>query len=292
MIPYRTLNCNGTLFSLEHPAVMGIVNVNSDSFFAGSRFTLERDVINRIEEMANAGVPIVDIGAMSSRPGSVVISPAEEWSRLSAILSSIRRHFPELIISIDTLHSQTARKSLDLGIDMINDISGGTYDPSILKVVGEYDVPFIIMHMKGNPENMQSNPRYDNVVAEVFDFFVAQITKAEEEGIVDLILDPGFGFGKNLTHNYQLLQNMHAFEILRFPILTGVSRKGMIQKILEVDTGNALNGTTAVHMLALMKGARILRAHDVAEAVECIKIWEKFNNPELDVSDLGPYIMG
>lgn len=290
MIQYRTLNCNGKLISLERPAVMGIVNVTSDSFYAGSRAPDESTVLKRIEKMEDEDAVMIDLGAMSSRPGASIISPGEEWERLSGVLLSVRQHFPHLVLSIDTLHSSTAAQALDLGSDIINDISGGTYDAEMMKVVGQYDVPFVVMHMKGTPEDMQVNPVYDNVVTEVFDFFVERMAEAEKHGIVDIILDPGFGFGKTLSHNYMLLQNLHAFKILRYPVLTGVSRKGMIQQIINQKSDNTLNGTTAVHMLALMKGARILRVHDVKEAVECIKIWEKFNNPDTDISDVGSYI--
>jgi len=270
---------------------MGIVNLTSDSFYAGSRTPNESAVIKRIEKMMDEGSAMVDLGAMSSRPGASIISPEEEWVRLSAVLKLVRQNFPSLLLSLDTLHSFTAAKALDLGIDIINDISGGTFDPEMMKVVGRYDVPFVVMHMKGMPEDMQVNPLYENVVTEVFDFFVEQMAEAERYGIVDVILDPGFGFGKTLSHNYQLLQNLHAFEILRYPLLAGVSRKGMIQQIVDQKSDNALNGTTAVHMLALMKGARILRVHDVKEAMECIKIWEKFNDPDTDISEVGSYIV-
>lgn len=290
MMQYLTLNCNGKLISLERPAVMGIVNVTEDSFYSGSRVS-ESNVLTRIEEMQKHGALIIDIGGMSSRPGAEVISPEEEWNRLSAIIPSFRSQFPDLLLSVDTLHSATAQKALDLGADLINDISGGTYDSGMMATVGRYDVPFVIMHMQGLPENMQIDPRYDNVVTAVFDFFVSRIAEAEERGIVDLILDPGFGFGKTLNQNYQLLHHLHAFEILRYPLLVGVSRKGMIQKLLDVSTQNALNGTTAAHMLALVKGARILRVHDVEEAVQSIKIWEKFNTSDLDISDYGSYII-
>lgn len=292
MMPYLTLNCNGKLFSLEKPAVMGIVNINSDSFYDFSRAKVTKEVMIKVESMIENGAAIIDIGAMSSRPGSSIISPEEEWTRMEEILPVLRKNFQKHIISVDTVHSSTAQKSLDQGVDIINDISGGTFDRQMMAVVGQYQAPFVVMHMQGRPETMQSNPSYENVVTEVFDFFVRQIAEAQDHGIVDLILDPGFGFGKSLNHNYQLLQNLHAFEILRFPVLAGVSRKGMIQKILDVDVGNALNGTTAVHMLALMRGARILRAHDVAEATECLKVWEKFNHPDREVSEVGPYIIG
>ncbi len=290
MMQYRTLNCNGQLISLEKPAVMGIVNVTNDSFYVGSRVD-EKEVFERIEAMQVQGALIIDIGAMSSRPGAEIIPHEVEWRRLSHIVSAFHKRFPDLLLSIDTLHSATAQKALDCGADMINDISGGTFDAKMLTTVGRFDVPFVIMHMQGLPENMQDNPSYDNVVTKVFDFFVRQIAAAENAGIVDLILDPGFGFGKTLTHNYQLLHDLHAFEILRYPVLAGVSRKGMIQKILGVDADNALNGTTAVHMLALMKGVRILRVHDVQEAVQCIHIWEKFKTPDQGDSDHGSYII-
>lgn len=292
MIKYRTLNCNSRLISLENPAVMGIINVTPDSFYSGSRLNQERSVLERIAEMIDEGASFIDMGAMSSRPGAEILPATEEWIRLSTLIPIVRQQFSDLLISIDTVHSSTAEKALDLGVDMINDISGGTYDQSMMKVVGRYNVPFVIMHMKGMPHNMQNNPVYENVVTEVFDFFVSRIAEAEENGIVDLILDPGFGFGKTLEHNFELLHYLHAFEILRFPILVGVSRKGMIHRLLQVDPENALNGTTAVHMLALMKGARLLRVHDVKEAVECIKIWGKFSNPEIDVSGTPSYIIG
>lgn len=290
MMQYRTLNCNGKLISLDSPAVMGIVNITEDSFYTGSRVD-ENTVFARIEDMQREGVLLIDIGAMSSRPGAKIISPEEEWSRLSAVIPSFRKEFPDLLLSIDTLHSLTAQRALDVGADVINDISGGTYDSQMMATVGQYDVPFVIMHMRGLPGNMQQDPSYDHVVTAVFDFFVSQIAAAEKAGIVDLILDPGFGFGKSLTHNYELLHHLRAFEILRYPVLAGISRKGMIQKLLDVNTENALNGTTAVHMLALMNGARILRVHDVEEAVQCIKIWEKFNAPEQGISDFGSYII-
>ncbi len=292
ILPYQTLNCRGRLVSLEYPAVMGIVNVNSDSFYRSSRVTQSVDVCRRVESMISAGAVMVDIGAMSSRPGADIIPAEDEWDRLKNALNEVRRHFPEVIISVDTLHSLTAQRSLDEGADIINDISGGTYDPQMMAVVGRFRTPFVIMHMQGLPGHMQDKPHYDNVVTDVFDFFVRQIAKAENHGIVDLILDPGFGFGKSLVHNYQLLQNLHAFEILRYPVLVGVSRKGMIQKTLDVDADHALNGTTAVHMLALMRGARILRVHDVDAAMECIKIWEKFNNPEKEIIGSWSYIIG
>lgn len=281
MIQYSTLNCNGRVISLQVPKVLGVVNLTVDSFYAGSRVVSIGKVLDRIAQMQKDGATMIDLGAMSSRPGADIISSEEEWSRISQVFFDVRTAFPELILSVDTVHSDTAEKVLDLGADIINDISAGLFDDSMMAVVGRYQAPYVIMHMKGLPSNMQHNPEYENVVTEVFDFFVERIEAAAKSNIVDLILDPGFGFGKRLFHNYSLLKHLKAYKILRYPVLVGVSRKGMIQKVLDVNADKALNGTTAVHMMALLNGAKILRVHDVKEAVECIRIWEKFNSPDV-----------
>lgn len=288
MISYITINCNGRLVSLQTPAVMGIVNITSDSFYKHSRLQNERGVLDQVEKMATDGAAWIDIGVMSSRPGAAIITPEEEWARLDPFFDLIRKQFPEMLISVDTLHAQTAQQVLDRGADMINDISGGTYDDKMLNVVGRYNVPFVMMHMQGLPKNMQDRPEYEDVVTDIFDFFTRQIEKATDHGITDIVLDPGFGFGKTLKHNYRLLRYLDAFEIFRYPVMVGVSRKGMIQKTIGRPAEEALNGTTAVHMLSLMKGARILRVHDVREAVECVQIWEKYKEGEKDyiVEDL------
>lgn len=280
MITYTTLNCNGRLVSLDTPAVMGIINITTDSFYSGSRLQQEEDVLEKVRQMKEEGAVFIDIGVMSSRPGAKMIGPEEEWERMKPYFRSVRSHFPDLLISVDTLHSGTAQRVLDLGADMINDVSGGMYDSEMMRVVGGYKAPYVIMHMQGLPENMQHNPQYEDVVTDVFDFFTEQIEKAVAHQITDVILDPGFGFGKTLKHNYRLLRYLDAYEIFRYPIMVGISRKGMIQKSIEVSAEEALNGTTAAHMLALIKGARILRVHDVKEAVECVRIWEKFNHEE------------
>lgn len=280
MVTYETLNCNGRLISLEIPAVMGILNVTSDSFYKGSRLENTDDVLRQAERMVQEGAVFLDIGAMSSRPGAEIISPQEEWSRLRDPFRQLRKSFPEVVISVDTLHSDTARRSLEEGADMINDISAGVYDNRMMEVVSDFPVPYIMMHMQGRPENMQIDPVYADVVTEVIDFFTERVETAEKHGIVDLILDPGFGFGKTLEHNYELLANLHAFRIFRYPVLAGMSRKGMIQKLLDVSSDEALNGTTAAHMIALSRGVRILRVHDVKEAVQGVRIWEKINSPD------------
>lgn len=288
MISYITINCNGRLVSLQTPAVMGIVNITSDSFYKHSRVQNERAVLDQVEKMATDGAAWIDIGVMSSRSGAAIITPEEEWARLDPFFDLIRKQFPEMLISVDTLHAQTAQQVLDRGADMINDISGGTYDDKMMNVVGRYDVPFVMMHMQGLPKNMQDRPEYEDVVTDIFDFFTRQIEKATDHGITDIVLDPGFGFGKTLKHNYRLLRYLDAFEIFRYPVMVGVSRKGMIQKTIGRPAEEALNGTTAVHMLSLMKGARILRVHDVREAVECVQIWKKYKEGEKDyiVEDL------
>lgn len=282
MISYITINCNGRLVSLQTPAVMGIVNITSDSFYKHSRVQNERAVLDQVEKMATDGAAWIDIGVMSSRSGAAIITPEEEWARLDPFFDLIRKQFPEMLISVDTLHAQTAQQVLDRGADMINDISGGTYDDKMMNVVGRYDVPFVMMHMQGLPKNMQDRPEYEDVVTDIFDFFTRQIEKATDHGITDIVLDPGFGFGKTLKHNYRLLRYLDAFEIFRYPVMVGVSRKGMIQKTIGRPAEEALNGTTAVHMLSLMKGARILRVHDVREAVECVQIWKKYKEGEKD----------
>lgn len=280
MISYTTINCNGRLVSLDTPVVMGIINITTDSFYKNSRLQNERSVLDQVEKMVSEGAGLIDIGVMSSRPGAAIISAEEEWERLDPFFDLIRRQFPDLLISVDTLHADTARQVLERGADIINDISGGTYDKYMMEVVGKYDVPFVMMHMQGLPENMQDQPEYEDVITDIFDFFTEQTEKAIEHGITDIILDPGFGFGKTLKHNYRLLRYLDAFDIFRYPVMVGVSRKGMIQKTIGRPAEEALNGTTAVHMLSLIKGARILRVHDVREAVECIHIWGKYKEGE------------
>ncbi|GAA5220732.1 dihydropteroate synthase [Membranihabitans marinus] len=281
LITYDTLNCHGHLVDLQSPKVMGVLNFNEDSFYPASRIKAIDDMIYSADKMIKEGAWFIDIGAMSSRPGSKILSEDEELKRIKIYFSELKSTFPKALISVDTLHSKVAEWVLSHGAAMINDISGGMYDKDMLHVVGKYPVPFVIMHMEGLPETMQNDPHYENVVLSVFDYFTERIESAKKANIVDLILDPGIGFGKTIVHNFSLLHYLDAYDVLRFPILVGVSRKSFIRNVLDVNVEEALNGTTAVHMLALAKGAKILRVHDVKEAVQCIKIWEEFNSDNI-----------
>lgn len=270
-----TLNCKGKLLDLSRPLVMGILNITDDSFFPGSRMTTPEQALENAIVMQNEGASIIDIGGMSSRPGSLPISEEEELNRILPVIELITRQLPEAILSIDTYRSGVAKLAVEAGASIINDISAGRMDANMYKTVGQLKVPYILMHMKGSPADMQLKPVYENVVEEVLDFFIAELGKLREAAIRDVIIDPGFGFGKTVEHNYQLLKNLHVFKITGVPILTGISRKSMIYKVLNTTPELALNGTSALHMVALQQGARILRTHDVAEAVEVIALYTK-----------------
>jgi dihydropteroate synthase len=267
-----TINCKGQLLDLSIPKVMGIINVTPDSFFDGGKLTNTDLVLQHAERMLNEGADILDIGGMSSRPGAEIISAEEELKRVIAPLKSLVEHFPKAIISVDTIHAKVAEESLGIGAHIINDISAGRFDEGMLGVVSKHRAPFIIMHMKGLPSDMQREPHYENVTTEVMDFFAERIEACSKAGINDTILDPGFGFGKSIAHNYTLLRNLSYFAQLNLPLVAGVSRKGMICKVLGVNPEDALNGTTIVNTIALMRGAHILRVHDVKEAKEAIKV--------------------
>jgi dihydropteroate synthase len=269
-----TLNCRGILVDLQDPIVMGVINATPDSFYEQSRTTSEREILTKVAQMVADGATIIDIGAMSSRPGAQKITAKAEIERLRALLPPIRDAFPEQVISLDTIWSQVARWALDQGVHMINDISAWQFDPELLDVVVEYKVPYVLMHMQGKPEQMQVNPRYSDVLLEVLDYLIAKQGVLVDRGIIDIIVDPGFGFGKTVDQNYALLQNLHIFKMLERPIMVGLSRKSMIQKVLKVEAENALNGTSALHMVALQQGAQILRTHDVKAATECIELWK------------------
>jgi dihydropteroate synthase len=267
-----TINCKGQLLDLSVPKVMGIINVTPDSFFDGGKLTNTDAVLQHAERMLNEGADILDLGGMSSRPGAEIISAEEELKRVIAPLKSLVQHFPNAIISVDTIHAKVAEESLGIGAHIINDISAGRFDEGMLSVVSKHRAPFIIMHMKGLPSDMQREPHYENVTPEVMDFFAERIEACRKTGINDTILDPGFGFGKSIAHNYTLLRNLSYFAQLNLPVVVGVSRKGMICKVLGVNPEDALNGTTIVNTIALMKGAHILRVHDVKEAKQAIKV--------------------
>ncbi len=273
-----TLNCNGQLLSLHQPIVMGIINATPDSFYEGSRISGVDEALHRAEQQLEEGATILDIGGMSSRPGAQVITVEEELSRIVPIISSIKKKFPEAIISVDTVHAEVARAGVMEGAGLINDISAGRIDAGLYNGVAELGVPYVLMHMQGRPENMQLAPSYDNILEEVLNFLTLEVGKLRQLGVKDIIIDPGFGFGKTIEDNYRILKSLHVFQVLGLPILSGLSRKSMIYKLLEIEAGEALNGTSALHMVALQQGSSILRTHDVKAANEVIKLWSQLES--------------
>ena len=271
----NVLNCKGRLLNLEVPAVMGILNVTPDSFYDGGQFNVIENALEQTGQMLEEGATIIDIGGMSSRPGAEIISVDEELNRVLLIVREIHKSFPKAILSIDTVHSDVAQKTIDEGVSMINDISGGTIDPGIWDVAKVNDVPYVLMHMQGRPNDMQKNPTYDDVALDILKFLRDKVFNLENLGVKDILIDPGFGFGKSIDQNYQLLNRLGSFRILDCPILVGISRKSMIYKLLDGTPEEALNGTSALHMIALQNGAKILRTHDVREAVECVQLHEQ-----------------
>lgn len=268
-----SIRISDRLLDLSTPRVMGIVNATPDSFFGGSRQQAVDGVLRTVEQMVADGADMVDIGGQSTRPGAVRISADEEAQRVLPLIAVVHERFPELILSIDTFYGAVAREAVAAGAAIVNDISAWSIDPELFTAVAEMRVPYILMHMQGTPETMQSNPTYTDVVNEVYRFFSQKLAALRQAGVADVILDPGFGFGKTLTHNYQLLARLSEFEPLGCTVLAGVSRKGMIYKLLETTPEDALNGTTAANTLALVNGARILRVHDVRAAVEAVKLF-------------------
>ncbi len=262
---------------LSSPKVMGIINLTPDSFYSNSRVE-EKEILETAERMIGEGAHILDIGAYSSRPGADDIEVEEEEGRLIPSLEALKKEFKEVPISVDTFRSSVAKKALDLGADMINDISGGVLDPAILNQVLKHKVPYVIMHMKGTPQTMVRENQYEDMMIEIIDHLKQRVFKISKLGIADLIIDPGFGFAKDIDQNFHLLKNLSELRIIERPILAGLSRKSMIYKKLNVSTEDALNGTTVVNTLALNQGVNILRVHDVKEAVESIKIFELYNN--------------
>lgn len=273
--PQLTLNCRGRLLSLQAPKVMGVLNVTPDSFYDGGRYTAEASMLHRAEQLLEQGASIIDIGGMSSRPGAELIEPDEELSRVLPAIRAIHEHLPEAIISIDTIRGKVAREAVAAGAAIINDISAGAFDEDMYPAAAELQVPYLLMHMQGSPKTMQQRPDYEDVVREVLDFFIAETGKLRALGVKDILLDPGFGFGKTVEHNYQLLKQLHVFQILDLPLVAGLSRKSMINKVLGIKPEQALNGTTALNMVSLQQGAKLLRVHDVRPAVETIRLWQQ-----------------
>ena len=269
--------------SLERPVVMGILNVTPDSFYDGGRYTSESQIINRIHEIVEQGAGIIDVGAYSTRPGAAFVDEQEELSRLSFAVELVRKYYPRVPVSIDTFRANVAREICRcLGDVIVNDISGGTLDDKMFETVAELNVPYILMHIQGTPQTMQIAPHYDYVVREVWDFLKDRVERLNALGFDKIILDQGFGFGKTLEHNYRLLARMEEFLDLGYPLLVGISRKTMIWKLLEVTPQEALNGTTVLNTISLLKGAHILRVHDVREAVEAVRIVEAMRSAEKD----------
>lgn len=269
------IRCKGKILNLDECLVMGILNLTPDSFFDGGQNNELTEITKKVEKMLSDGASIIDIGGYSSRPGAIEISEDEELKRVIPVIKHLTNEFPEIVISIDTFRSDVARKSIEVGASIVNDISAGEMDKNMYKTVAELQVTYIMMHMQGTPQNMQQNPNYNNVVTEVLSYFETKIKQLKELGINDLIIDPGFGFGKTVEHNYELLQQMERFNELNAPILVGFSRKSMINKVLGTTPETALNGTTALNTLALTKGANILRVHDVKEAKQAVDLYHK-----------------
>lgn len=269
----HTINVNGRLVDLSTPQVMGILNVTPDSFFAGSRKQTDAEIAARVEEILSQGASMIDIGAYSSRPNADHVSAQEEMERLRRGLKILRRVTPEAMVSVDTFRADVARMCVEeYGVGIINDIAGGEMDADMFDTVARLRVPYIMMHMQGTPQNMQQAPHYDNLMKEIFMYFARKVQQLHDRGVCDIILDPGFGFGKTLEHNYELLAHLEEFDVFDLPLLVGISRKSMIYRLLDTTPQEALNGTTALHTISLMKGAHILRVHDVREAVETVKI--------------------
>jgi dihydropteroate synthase len=266
------LNIKGSLLDLSSPKIMGILNVTPDSFYDGGVYSNEKEVLKQVEKMILDGVDIIDVGGYSSKPGAKTINIKEEEKRVLPIIKLIYKTFKKTIISVDTFRSEIAEKSLNAGASIINDISGGDFDNNIYKIAERYKATYIMMHMKGNPSNMQINPTYKNINYEIIKDLSKKIDFAQKKGVCDIIIDPGFGFGKTIEHNYQILNNLKLYKVLHKPILIGVSRKSMIYKLLKTDPSKALNGTTALNTIALINGANILRVHDVKQANEVIKL--------------------
>lgn len=271
-----TLNCKGRLLVIEKPVVMGILNITPDSFYSGSRVQQLDDILSKAEQMISEGAAILDIGGQSTKPGSDRLTAAEELQRVIPAIHQIKEKFPETFLSIDTYHSTVAKEAVAAGADIVNDISAGEMDRQMISTVAALHVPYIAMHMKGTPANMQQNPVYEDVTKEVVDYFIQKLNECKQAGITDIIIDPGFGFGKTIQHNFQLLKKLEAFQIFHIPVMAGLSRKSTIWKTLNTVPEEALNGTTVLNTIALTKGASILRVHDIKEAMEAIELYQAY----------------
>jgi len=273
-----TINCKGKLIDLSTPKVMGILNVTPNSFYDGGKHVDEKSILLQVEKMLLEGATFIDIGGYSSKPNAEFVTEEEELQRILPIVQKILNEFPETIISIDTFRSKVAKETVESGAAMINDISAGNLDEEMLQTIANLRVPYIMMHMKGTPQTMQKMTHYENIIKEMTFYFSERVAKARNLGINDLIIDPGFGFAKTLEQNFEVLNKLEFFQMLELPLLAGVSRKSMIYKTLDTTAEFALNGTTSLNTISMMKGAKILRVHDVKEAVECVKLFNQLNN--------------
>ena len=278
-----TININGQLMDLSIPKVMGIVNLTPDSFFEGSRAQTDVQVAERVRQLLTEGADMLDVGAYSSRPGADNLPVEEEMRRLREGLSALRKEAPDAIVSVDTFRADVAKMCIEeYGVSIINDIAGGELDSNMFATIARAHVPYIIMHMQGTPQNMQQAPHYEDVLKEVMLHLADKVKTLQDMKVNDIILDPGFGFGKTVAHNFELLAHLNEFDIFQLPLLVGVSRKSMVYKTLEITPAEALNGTTVLHTIALSKGANILRVHDVKEAVETIRLWQNVEQYEFN----------
>jgi len=267
-----TVNCSGKLLDFKQPKVMGILNCTPNSFFDGGKYTQEHEILKQVEKMLEEGAAIIDIGAYSSQPGAAFVSEQDELERLVATVQLVRKHFSNALLSVDTFRAEVAKQSIEAGANIINDIAAGQLDAKMMEVVGHYQVPYIMMHMKGTPQTMQQFTNYEDIVKEMIYYFSERIALARTHGIKDIIVDPGFGFSKTLSQNYEVLQKLNLLKIFDMPLVAALSRKSMIYKALGSTPQEALNGTSVLHALSLERGANLLRVHDVKEAVECIKL--------------------
>lgn len=277
----HVLQCKGKIIALNKPIVMGILNLTPDSFYDGGKYKSGQDAVSQAGKMLEEGASIIDIGAASTRPGAEEIDESREKERLESVIKSLLDSYPDIIISVDTYRSGAAEWAIKLGCHIINDISGGTFDEEIFHVAAKQNVPYIMMHIRGTPADMQKNPVYDDVVKDIYNFFEKQINKLKVLNHQQIVIDPGFGFGKTLEHNYTLLKNLKTFKKIGYPVMAGLSRKSMINKVLGTTPQTALNGTTVLNTLALLNGADILRVHDVKEAMQVVNLLDKYNETEM-----------